>query len=449
MGTRAGEVSDTTAIVWTRLTKAPLRNNEGVIVPKSKGTNEVAKEKVASVEQLEGSCPGAPGKVRLRYSTQENLAEAVTTDWVEVTVENDFIHSFALKDLQPATTYYYESQSTVIAGKASPYVFRGIFRTAPVATAPTDILFTVMTCQGYPDRGHPDGHDIYPSMLALKPAFTCLTGDLVYYDNDAPAATTVALARYHWERMFSLPRLIDFNRAINTYWLKDDHDTLKNDAWPAMKNAGELSFAEGQRIFRQQAPLSDGPEYRTVRWGRDLQVWFTEGRNDRSPNTMVDGPDKTILGAEQKAWLKRTLKESDTTWKVLVSPTPIVGPDRETGKSDNHSNKAFSHEGDELRSWFQANVPDHFFVICGDRHWQYHSVHPETRVNEFSAGAASNEHASGSPGENKAIHRFHRVQGGFLSATLQSSQQTSQLTFRLHDVKGKVSYESTYEKALG
>ena len=29
MGARAGEVTDTTAIVWTRLTAAPVRNNGG------------------------------------------------------------------------------------------------------------------------------------------------------------------------------------------------------------------------------------------------------------------------------------------------------------------------------------------------------------------------------------------------------------------------------------
>ena len=34
MGTRAGEVTDTTAIVSTRLTAVPVRNNGGVIIPK-------------------------------------------------------------------------------------------------------------------------------------------------------------------------------------------------------------------------------------------------------------------------------------------------------------------------------------------------------------------------------------------------------------------------------
>ncbi len=296
----------------------------------------------------------------------------------------------------------------------------------------------MMTCQGYPDRGHPAGHPIYPSMLALDPAFATLTGDLVYYDNDAPRAVTPRLARYHWERMFSLPRLVEFNRNVGTYWLKDDHDTLRDDSWPGRK-LGELSFAEGQKIFRQQAPILEGPAYRTFRRGRDLQIWLTDGRDYRSPNSRPDGEEKTIWGAEQKAWFRRSVSESDATWKILISPTPIVGPDRKK-KNDNHANAGFRHEGDELRDWLQANVPENFFVVCGDRHWQYHSVHPRTGLHEFSVGAASDEHAGGSPGEDPAYHRFHRVKGGFLSVSVRPSGDRSEIRFEHRDVLGNVVY---------
>jgi alkaline phosphatase D len=207
-----------------------------------------------------------------------------------------------------------------------------------------------------------------------------------------------------------------------------------------------LTFADGQEIFRQQAPLGDA-SYRTFRWGRDLQIWFTDGRDFRSPNTMPDGPDKTIWGAEQKAWFKRTVQASDATWKVLISPTPLVGPDRPK-KHDNHANAGFAHEGDEIRAWLKANVPDNFFVVCGDRHWQYHSVHPVTGIQEFSVGAASDSHAGGTPGESKDYHRFHRVKGGFLSVELRPEGRESQIAFQLRDVGGTVVYEATFRRAI-
>ncbi|MFN8347940.1 MAG: alkaline phosphatase D family protein [Spirosomataceae bacterium] len=449
MGTRVGEVTESSAIVWTRLTANAKRNNEGIVIPgraQNYKANELPEVKVP-VEQLEGACPGTSGFVRLQYSMDKSLKNAKTTPWIPVTETADFIHQFSLTDLRPASVYYYESEASFGKGTAPINVFKGKFQTAPTAQSAENLRFCLMTCQGYPDRGHPDGHDIYPAMQALNPHFACLTGDLVYYDNDMPRAYTKRLARYHWERMFSLPRLIEFNRNVNTYWLKDDHDTLDNDSSPG-GNMGEFTFAEGQQLFHQQAPMpSTGPSYRTFRWGKDLQIWLTDGRDFRSDNDAPDGPDKTIWGKEQKAWFQKTVKESTATWKVLISPTPLVGPDRGK-KNDNHANAGFKHEGDEIRNWLKANVPDSFFVICGDRHWQYHSVHPQTGLHEFSIGPASDEHASGSPGEDKTYHRFHLVKGGFLSVDIQREAGISSVIFRHRDVYGKVVYEYKQERSV-
>ncbi|HTM56578.1 MAG TPA: alkaline phosphatase D family protein [Pirellulales bacterium] len=442
-GTRVGEVDQTSAIVWTRLTKYPQRNNDGVVFSQDFDRKDLRPTNVP-VDGIEGACPGMPGRVRVRYGLREDLSDALLTPWAAVTAASDFIHQFKLAGLQRGSTYHYVAQAAAAGDSKVSSEFRGRFSTAPNATAPSDFRFCVMTCQGYQDRDHADGHPIYPAMKALEPKFVVMTGDLVYYDNDAPRAVTPVLARLHWQRMFSLPRLITMMRSTSSYWLKDDHDTLSNDSWPGMR-AGELSFAQGQQIFHEQAPM--GPDsYRTFRWGRDLQIWFSEGRDFRSPNKMPDGPAKTIWGAEQKAWFKRTVAESNATWKVLVSPTPLVGPDRPK-KNDNHSNEGFAYEGREIRNWLKAHAADNFFVICGDRHWQYHSVHPETGTQEYSVGPASDSHAGGAPGENKAIHRFHRVQGGFLSVELRPMENESQIAFQLRDVAGAVVYEAKYRRA--
>jgi alkaline phosphatase D len=447
-GIRVGEVTDTTAIVWTRLTAHRERNTKGIFIPgrAQDYKNTALPEPKVPVEDLEGSCQGINGYVRIHYGTEEMMNHARISDWEEVSEATDFIHQFQLKNLMPNATYYYESEVSSNKNPGQSFRVKGKFRTAPPENEGSDIRFCLMTCQGYPDRGHPDGHDIYPAMLALNPHFVCLTGDLVYYDNDMPRANNARLARYHWERMFSLPRLITFHKNINTYWLKDDHDTLDNDSGPGAV-MGELTFAEGRKIFRQQAPISDGLSYRTFRWGRDLQIWLTDGRDFRSPNDMPDSPEKTIWGKEQKAWFKKTVQESTATWKILVSPTPLVGPDR-VQKNDNHSNQGFAFEGEEIRNWLKDHVADQFFIICGDRHWQYHSVHPPTGLNEFSIGAASEEHAGGSPGENKLYHRFHRVKGGFLSVNVREIENKKIITFAHHDIFGSVVYQWEKEKIV-
>ena len=126
--------------------------------------------------------------------------------------------------------------------------------------------------------------------------------------------------------MYSLPLQREFHRQVPSYFIKDDHDILKDDCWPG-QTQGELSFARGVELFAEQTPSSRAP-YRRFRWGAQLELWLLEGREFRSPNTDPDGPEKTILGPEQLAWLERTLVESDATFRVVLSATPIVGPDR-------------------------------------------------------------------------------------------------------------------------
>jgi alkaline phosphatase D len=434
-GVKVGEVTQNSAIVLLRLTAQAERRADGIV---RKGRPTAPLPPGISVDQLEGSCPGAPGRVRLSYGMRENLDDAATTDWVDVSAANDYSHQFRLTDLKPHTRYHYAAETTGPGGTPKHDPLRGSFRTAPPADLDADVAFTVVTGQAYRDMDHTDGFHIYEAMARLEPHFIVPTGDTVYYDSEDPRATTVALARYHWHRMYSFPRHVAFHLRVPGYWEKDDHDTLMDDSWPT-KNARKmypLTWEKGLRLFREQVPMGE-KTYRTVRWGKRLQVWMVEGRDFRSSNQMPDGPAKTIWGAQQKRWLKETLLASDADFKVLISPTPIVGPDRPT-KADNHSNSAFAHEGDEFRRWAQKNLPERFFIACGDRHWQYHSVHPETGVHEFSCGPASDEHAAGTPGDNMAYHRFHRVKGGFLSVSVFDEQGMSTIALRHHDVHGKV-----------
>lgn len=444
-GVRVGEVTPTSAIVWTRITEQVERRADGV--ERRKRADRDNPESL-DPRDLEGSVPGAEGRVQLRYGVKEDLSDAVETEWVSVRAEDDYTHHFRLDDLEPATVYHFASQTSSADGAELHEAVRGRFETAPTPEEYGDVTFTVVTGQAYKDVDDPNGFLIYPSMLKLHPKFIIPTGDTVYYDSDDPLVTSIDLARYHWHRIYSYPFLREFHRQVPGYWEKDDHDSYANDNWPELSRdyMGSFSFKQGLKVYAEQAPMSELP-YRTFRWGKGLQIWLVEGRDFRSPNTMEDGPEKTIWGAEQKEWLKRTLLESDADWRVLISPTPIVGPDR-ANKADNHSNKAFQHEGDEFRGWVQENIADNFIVACGDRHWQYHSVHPTSGMHEYSCGPASDQHAGGTPGESDVYHRFHRPQGGFLSVTAKRVEDESRLVLRLHAVDGTVVYEQTRTKRL-
>lgn len=441
-GVKVGEVTFDSAIVWTRLTAGEERRADGRVI-RGRPEKPEAGEPVEQLDpnDLQGSVPGAPGYIRLRYANNVNFFDPVETEWFAVGPEDDFTHHFALSDLTPATAYHFEVETKELDGVTHHSPVVGRFETAPMPFDYRPVTFTSVTGQANRDHDDPEGFKIYKSMLELAPHFIVPTGDTVYYDSDAPLATSLELARYHWHRMYSFPTLVRFHLTVPGYWEKDDHDSYHNDNWPGMSKhyMGTFSWEQGLKVYAEQVPMSSLP-YRTFRWGKGLQVWVVEGRDFRSSNELPDGPDKTIWGTRQKQWLKETLLASDADWKVLVSPTPIVGPDR-TNKGDNHANLAFQHEGDEIRQWFSQNLPDNFFIVCGDRHWQYHSVHPGTGVQEFSTGPATDEHAGGTPGLNPQYHRFHRVEGGFASVTADRLNDQSTITFRLHNVDGGVEYE--------
>lgn len=444
-GVKVGEVTDSTALVWTRLTRDAARvDSPHRVEGAAKGPEEALP---AAPDQLEGACPGAPGRIRVRYVADPAPANTpprepaesdwLETEWAEVGAATDYSHTFALRGLASDTRYRYEVETCDPEGQLhAPR--RGEFRTAPAAETPTRVRCGFINCQKFHTREAPEGFQIYESLRQLEPAFVVFTGDNVYYDSDRPRATSIELARYHWQRCYSLPRHEALLSSVGTYWLKDDHDVHSDDVFPQRRRKqGKFTFEQGLEVWREQVPL-DQP-YRTIRWGRDLQIWLVEGRDFRSANSAPDGPEKSIWGAEQKAWLRRTLAESDATWRILISPTPLVGPDR-PGKGDNHSNQAFAHEGHEMRRWLAEQLGPQVFVVCGDRHWQYHSVDPETGLNEFSIGAASAGNAGGTPGLDRRYHRFHRVRAGFLTIDVEPVEGSSQITFQLRDIHGGEPY---------
>ena len=134
------------------------------------------------------------------------------------------------------------------------------------------------------------------------------------------------------------------------------------------------------------------------------------------------------------AWLEKSLRSSQSTFKIICCPTPIVGPDR-ANKKDNHANRIFAHEGEELREFF--STVDGLILFCGDRHWQYASVDAEHGIWEFGCGPGSEKHQLGwKKGDVRPVHRFLRVAGGYLSGEMTYVDSKPILTLNHRDVYG-------------
>lgn len=453
-------------VIWTRTTQRPNFVNEGpdfVALNKNEQpdfsengdhsklltvqlpSELQGTEPKAALDQMLGACPGVPGQVRLSYFPTGQRKAIQSTPWITTTADRDFTAQWRLEDLKPGRDYAAVVEARPIGSIDPTAVTRGRFRTAPLADRASEITFCMTTCHDFIRRDNGlKGHKIYPSMAKIEPDFVVHAGDIEYYDKERPWAWTIDLMRFKWGRIFALPDNRDFYRQTSSYFLKDDHDTLKNDCW-AGQTFGAVTFEQGVKLFNEEQFPSHTPRYKTVRWGRDLQIWLLEGRDYRSPNNMPDGPDKTILGREQKDWLRRTLKASDARFKLIFSPTPIVGPDRKN-KKDNHANEIFVHEGDELRA--ELTRHDGVIVLCGDRHWQYASVDASTSLWEFGCGPGSQKHQFGwKKGDRRPIHRFLRVAGGFLTGEISyndDEQKGPRLTIRHRKVSGEPVSEFTF-----
>ncbi|MEZ6087459.1 MAG: family 16 glycoside hydrolase [Pirellulaceae bacterium] len=449
-GTRNGWADQNSIVIWTRTTRNPEMAVDGkaFISISNKQAAELAKQTDsrvllnaqlpdgATLDDMLGACPGASGKVRLSYYYGSQRNKMKQTDWFTTSADDDFIAQWRLNDLKPNARYVTIVEAQTLDGEPSA-VACGSFQTAPATDDAESLKFCITTCHDFIRRDDGmNGHKIYPAMSKLSPSFIVHAGDIEYYDKPDPWAMTKSLMRFKWGRIFSLPNNRDFYSRTTTYFIKDDHDTLANDCWPGQRY-GAVTFEEGVRLFNEEQFPSRDPRYKNIRWGRDLEIWVLEGRDYRSPNSMPDGPEKTILGKQQKEWLFETLRKSDAKFKLICSPTPIVGPDR-ANKKDNHANAIFAFEGDEIRDVI-SKIPG-VIVTCGDRHWQYASVDETTNLWEFGCGPGSEKHELGwKAGDERPTHRFLRVKGGFLSGELKSrkSEDDSVLVIRHHTVTGE------------
>ncbi|MEQ8791220.1 MAG: alkaline phosphatase D family protein [Pirellulaceae bacterium] len=426
---------------------------------------------------VDGDVPGAAGVVE--FSLHPEGKDDGMKQQVEAVAEHDFIARASFSGLEPNTRYVCETR----LGSDADSLVEGptaTFSTLAGAEIAKPAKFVVVTGMNYAkfhgdnriDRAiHvknnntelPDpyagadkelGYPALKSILDLRPDFFVGTGDNVYYDTPKePRAETIAEMRQKWHEQFVQPRYRDLFAKTPTYWEVDDHDFRYDDCdnTTDAKPSPEL----GQRVMLEQLPYApmdaENPKtYRTHRVSKDLQIWLVENRIYRSPNETEDGPEKTIWGAEQKAWLKRTLAESDATFKVLVSPTPMIGPD-DLRKIDNHCDVGgFQHERDEFFAFLADNGLDrgNFALVCGDRHWQYHAVFPGG-IEEFSSGALvdANSRPGRAAGDPKSTDAEGLIKqpylqdppsGGFLMVSVAPAEgdQPAKLTFEHFDEQG-------------
>ena len=287
-----------------------------------------------------------------------------------------------VKQLRPNTKYWFR-----FVGRRGKRSDVGTFRTAPKVKQNATIRFGWSGDQDFnPEPGKTTPYwnngEVLARMKAERNHFNVMLGDTIYSDSEVPGRLNpIALsvkqkwAKYKVNLGNRSLQALRRSAAFYSHW--DDHEFV-NDFSPAENSFdnnvnvnGRTLYNRGQKAFRDYAPVSwskTGGLYRTVRWGRNLEVFFLDQRSFRSANADANGvcnnpqtgspdvaptapqttrnlfalvtpslaepvsqacldtirsPNRTYLGKRQLARFLKDVKNSTARFKVIMNELPI------------------------------------------------------------------------------------------------------------------------------
>jgi alkaline phosphatase D len=267
-----------------------------------------------------------------------------------VTAADDFTGQVALEGLAADREYRYRARfdrGPVVAGS---------FRTAPHHRSPAALrlAFGGDVAGQNVCRDEVEGFPIAATVRDWRPDVFVGLGDMIYADNECSAVGRYGNAQVrggfgpaadlpgfwaHWRYNradAALQRLLASAAYVGVW---DDHEVV-NDFGPLHDTRSTPPYTPGVHLlpigldaFLDYTPIAIADStpkrlYRSLRWGKHLELLVLDTRQYRDANGAVDDPlrPKTMLGREQLTWLKERLAASDATWKVIVSSVPMSIP---------------------------------------------------------------------------------------------------------------------------
>jgi alkaline phosphatase D len=402
----------------------------------------------------------ASGRVAARYAPSAGEGSAEPR-FIEADAEpaRDQTVKLRLDSLRAGSRYRY----TVTQGTAA---VEGEFVSAPAAGSAARVRMSWSGDLG--SRGHcrhvTAGYPIFHALAQHRPDFFLFVGDTIYADqvcagpDRKPGADFRASsleefwAKHRYNR--ADPGVQAFFRQTAVYAIWDDHDVRNDFAGPS-----EPLMPIGRQAFLDYFPIvppaeEPGRLYRRFRWGSVLEVFILDTRQYRSRNTDRDGPDKTMLGAEQKRWLLAAVAGSSATWKVVVTSVPLSVPTgrpaRDSWTSANflgfpEPGAGFAVERDAVLEAFRSAGVRNLVFLTGDAHHAEILQHQPTETwsfHELVAGPLSAFHGLSRPVDQGMNPRTLFALGGIENFGMVEAD-TGTLTVRIIDVNGTVRFLHT------
>ena len=369
---------------------------------------------------------GPFGLVELEVASDPGFADVVHSERVRVRSHYDYTARSTIGGLAPGTDYWYRFATKDVDGPV------GHFRTRRPPDSQEPVRIGYFSCQGW-QAGYYTAH---AGLAAEDLDLVVSLGDYIYEltDDDGPREDTIGpngdgeaqlLSEYRqkYQLYQSDPNLRAMHAAHSFACVWDDHET--ESGWRG-EHEGEtqgrprrVPFEErirnGVRAYFEHLPAPRFERerrrvYRAIRLGRHAELMLLDlhGYGDDyvcgfqippQPCPAADDPSLTLLGAEQKEWLKRRLSASQATWKVIGSSVMMMSLDFAPGTSFNPGQwDGFTAERRELMQHVLDEEIGGVTVVSGDIHTFFAGevtttgrVTGTAAASEFVGGAISSE----------------------------------------------------------
>jgi alkaline phosphatase D len=409
----------------------------------------------------QGVAAGQPGRTGVTLWTRLEELDRRSRLQVEVATDEDFRRVVARRNVvaDPSEGYTINARITKGLRPGEQYFYRfytcnenspvGRFRTARPADSQEPVRIGFFSCQDYQAGFYTAQAGLAREDVDL---IVCL-GDYIYersfYDGPAERKDTTGANRdaevqtlaeyrdkYNLYHSDANLRAMRASAALLPVW--DDHEVEDNWAadmpgeatgqvrvpFPERRSNAFKAFFENMPRIPMRGAASQ--IYGRVNLGANAELFLLDTRQYRSDQACGDqfgvqcaetaDPNRTLLGAAQKAWLKDRLARSQAAWKVIGTQVMIMALElpRQNGLNPDQWD-GYSAERRELLEHLRTQGIDDVAFITGDIHtfWAGNvtptgrqdeaGANPPAVATEFVGGAITSQGIADQFGEQGAI----------------------------------------------
>lgn len=328
-----------------------------------------------------------PGEGIVELAVSPDPALVVDRQVLQSVRDEHSIVRFEVVGLEPDTDHHYALVSP--SGAAEP---TRRFRTFPAG--PASFTFAVSSCARVGSNGA-----VFDAIAASDPLLYLVTGDLHYANIDTDDASEM---RRVLDLTLSRPAPAALYRSTAVGYVWDDHDYGGDGS--DRTSASRSAALETYRQYVPHYPLQSatGPIQQAFTVGR-VRFILTDVRSERSPAAAVDDDTKTMLGAEQRAWLEQELLTASQTHGLVVWVNPVPWVAEAEAGADHWG--GYTTERRALADFIAGHGISNLMMVSGDAHML--AIDDGTNSDYSSAGTGGFPvvHAA-------ALDRPGKVKGG-------------------------------------